>query len=268
MSDLVKTSKNDQGTITVILNRPDVHNAFNDEVIDRICTIFDEIERDETLSTVVLTGEGKSFCAGADLNWMKSMISYSQEENVADSQKLAEMFKKIDTCPLPVIGKVNGHALGGGVGLLAVCDYVLASDKGKFGFTEVNLGLIPAVISPFCIKKIGISQARALFISGEKFDAHFGQKIGLIHKVFQAEEFNEKADEFIAHIESLPRGAKIEAKNLIDQVIHLADLEVTDFTCNAIANQRISAEGQEGMSALLEKRKPNWKRYDKKNPYS
>lgn len=258
MSELVKTSKNEKGTLTITLNRPEVHNAFNDEVIEKICDIFDEIERDDSLATIVITGEGKSFCAGADLNWMKSMINYSQEENVADSQKLAEMFKKIDTCPLPVIGKVNGHALGGGVGLLAVCDYVLASDKGKFGFTEVNLGLIPAVISPFCIKKIGISQARALFISAEKFDAHLGQKIGLIHKVFEAEEFEQKSEEFVSQIESLPRQAKIEAKNLIEQVVNLADSEVTDFTCNAIANQRVSAEGQEGMSALLEKRKPNW----------
>jgi len=262
MSELIKTIRSDKGTLTITLNRPEVHNAFNDEVIASISALFDEIERVGGVNLVVITGEGKSFCAGADLNWMKSMINFSQEENIEDSKKLADMFKKIDECKVPVIGKVNGHALGGGVGLLAVCDYVLAKDGSKFGFTEVNLGLIPAIISPFCIRKIGVSQARALFISGEKFDANRGKEINLIHQVFSEDEFEIKSNEFIAHLETLPRKAKANSKNLIKQVISLPESEVCAFTCLAIANQRVSAEGQEGMSALLEKRQPNWNKHD------
>lgn len=259
MSELVKVNTDD-GVLTITLNRPEVHNAFNDEVIEKVTSIFDELEREGQTRLVVITGEGKSFCAGADLNWMKSMISYSKEENIEDSKKLADMFRKINDCRVPVIAKVNGHALGGGMGLLAVCDYVVAKEGGKFGFTETNLGLIPAVISPFCIQKIGVSQARALFISGEKFDANKAREINLVHQVYTEDEFEEKASETIKMFKELPPKAIQQAKNLVNQVVTLPDNEVGEFTCLAIANQRISAEGQEGMNALLEKRKPNWEK--------
>lgn len=261
MSELVKVDKQN-GIFWITLNRPEVHNAFNDEVISTITKLFDEIDRDEKIKLVVITGEGKSFCAGADLNWMKSMKDYSQEENIEDSRKLACMFQKIDACKVPVIGKVNGHALGGGMGMLAVCDYVMAKEGGKFGFTELNLGLIPAVISPFCLKKIGISQARALFLSGEKFNAQKAMEINLVHQVFTSEEFEQKTQEMINHFAGLPAGALKAAKNLIEQITTLPSSEISEFTCLAIANQRVSSEGQEGMSALLEKRQPNWNRHD------
>ncbi|MBD66612.1 MAG: enoyl-CoA hydratase [Halobacteriovoraceae bacterium] len=263
MSELLKKDLNEKGTLTLTLNRPDVHNAFNDEVIQLLTLTFKEIENDSRVLRVVLTGAGKSFCSGADLNWMKSMINYSFEENVHDSKALAQMFETINSCEIPVIGLVNGHALGGGVGLLAVCDYVLAVENAKIGFTEVNLGLIPAVISPYCMQKIGISWARALFLSGEVFNATKAYDIGLVHKVVQNEEFNSECEKLIQKFESLPHSAVFSAKVLINQVGHLSTEMIQDFTCEAIANQRISKNGQEGMSALLEKRKPNWIQNDK-----
>lgn len=256
--ELLKYNIEDIGVATVTLNRPEIHNAFNDQLIEELTHIFSELNNDDSVRVVVLTGEGKSFCAGADLNWMSSMVNYSKEENVQDSLKLAKMFQVINECKKPLIGKVNGHALGGGVGLVAVCDYAISHDKSKFGFTEVRLGLVPAVISPFCIRKIGESNARAYFLSGEMFNANKAQEIGLLHEVTSLENFELRVAEIIqSHLMAGPNAA-ISAKLLIQNVLNLPSEDITEFTCHEIANKRISKEGQEGMNALLNKSKPNW----------
>ncbi|MCT4640819.1 MAG: enoyl-CoA hydratase-related protein [Bacteriovoracaceae bacterium] len=248
--------KIDSGVCTITLNRPQIHNAFNDELIEELITSFTNAQNDNDCRVIVLTGNGRSFCAGADLNWMSSMVNFSMEENVADSKRLAALFQTINSCAKPVIGKINGAALGGGVGLVCVCDYVITHDKSKFGFTETRLGLIPAVISPYCIKKIGHSNARAWFISGQRFDAHKALAMNLVHEVTSVEDFEEKSNEVIASFMQAGPNAMVEAKKLVFEISNLEDK--TDYTTKAIAKLRISSEGQEGMNALLEKRKASW----------
>jgi len=242
---------------TITLKRPEVHNAFNDELISEITDNFIKISESDS-RLVIITGEGKSFCAGADLNWMSSMVNFSKEENKADSIKLAQMFEAINNCPIPVIGKINGHALGGGVGILSVCDFVHTHDRAKFGFTEVKLGLVPAVISPYVIAKIGESQARAWFLNGELFKGDTGLNMGLIHRVSEFEnfesDFKETIDSFLL---AGPKAARA-AKSLIRNVLNTEKNKVMDYTCDQIAAIRVSDEGQEGMGALLNKKKASW----------
>ena len=248
----------ERGIARVVLNRPEIHNAFNDELISSLTKHFNELQDNEDVRLITLSGEGKSFCAGADLNWMKSMAKYSKEENYNDSQNLFGLFKAINDCTKPVLGKINGHALGGGVGLVSVCDFALSHEKAKFGFTEVRLGLVPAVISPFCINKIGESQARAWFLSGEIFTADKALKMGLIHDVVSVEEFDSRFEEVVeSFLKAGPIAAR-EAKSLIKSVLDLEGEGLNHYTCEKIANLRVSAEGQEGMTALLEKRKAKW----------
>jgi methylglutaconyl-CoA hydratase len=244
--------------VTVMLNRPDLHNAFNAQLIAELTDVFKMLGNDHNCQVIILTGAGKSFCAGADLNWMKSMVSYSMEENIQDSQKLASMFHAINNCPKTVIGKINGAALGGGVGLLAVCDYVVTTTEAKMGFTEVRLGLIPAVISPFCIAKIGESNARAWFMSGERFDALTAKQMGLVHEVVEKADLDQAVLKVVkSHLQAAPQ-AMMAAKELIQDVITCEKRNVTNLTCEAIAKKRVSPEGQEGMQALLNKTNASW----------
>lgn len=214
-----KHTKDNRGVITISLNRPEVHNAFNDELIKELTHFFFELNCDKNTKLAILTGEGSSFCAGADLNWMKSMASYSKKENIEDARALSKLFQTIDDLNIPLIAKVNGHALGGGVGLLSVCDYVITQDKAKFGFTEVRLGLIPAVISPYCIRKIGESNARAWFLSGERFDAHQAFSMNLVHEVVELEKLdeaiNKRIDSFLMAGPEAARAAKKLIKNVL-----------------------------------------------------
>lgn len=249
--------ENKDGVYTVCLKRPEIHNAFNDALIEELTQAFKEISHSDA-RIVILTGEGKSFCAGADLNWMSSMVDYSMEENKADSLKLATLFEVINECPIPVIGKVNGHALGGGVGLVSVCDYVHTHEKAKFGFTEVKLGLIPAVISPYCIAKIGESNARAWFLSGDLFLASKAQEIGLVHQVSKLEDFEKDFEVTLKKFKLAGPKAARQAKSLIKNVLIKNKNEVMDYTCEEIARIRISEEGQDGMKALLNKSKASW----------
>jgi methylglutaconyl-CoA hydratase len=244
----------DNGVTEVWLNRPELHNAFNAELIEELISAFEGFRNPRL---IVLSGRGASFCAGADLNWMKAMKNYSKEENFRDSKRLARMFAVINDCDVPVLGRVNGHALGGGVGLVSVCDFVIANAEATLGFTEVRLGLIPAVISPYCISKIGESNARAWMISGERFSAEEAKRMGLVHEVCTQNDLDlkvaELAQKFLA---AGPEAAK-EAKRLVRGVVrNLKGAE--DYTCQMIADRRVSAEGQEGMRALLEKDKPAW----------
>jgi methylglutaconyl-CoA hydratase len=245
----------DKKVATLTLNRPEIHNAFNAELITEITKTLEDLKTKD-VRVLVLTGAGKSFCAGADLNWMSSMKTWSEEENFQDSKKMAKMFRLLNTMPMPVIAKVNGPALGGGSGLVACCDYVIAVETAMFGFTEARLGLLPAVISPFVMAKIGESHARAWFLSGERFTAAQAQKMNLIHEITPLDDLDEKLERVVmSFLQAGPQAAR-EAKELIFRV-RVAQ-EVEDETCRKISKIRIGAEGQEGMRALLEKDKPKW----------
>ena len=244
---------------TVTLNRPELHNAFNDELISELITCFKELDSNNNVKVVVLTGAGKSFCAGADLNWMKRMKDYSLEQNLADSQKLAELFTVINLFRKPTIARMNGAALGGGAGLIACCDYVIGVDTAMIGFTEVRLGLVPAVISPFVIAKIGESHARATFLSGTKFNMNRAVSMGLVHQISSFDRLDEDLDIIINEFLAAAPLAAMIAKDLIKNVVRKSSIEeARNYTCETISKVRVSDEGQEGMNALLEKRKANW----------
>ena len=258
---LIKYSRDERGVGTLTLNRPEIHNAFNDDLIAEVRDCFSQAEKDSDLRVMVITGEGKSFCAGADLNWMKAMKNYSFDENVADSGRMNEMFHAINSFSKPTIARVNGAALGGGAGLISCCDFVIAQEKAKIGFTEVKLGIIPAVISPYVVAKIGNSQARANFLCGRRFDAYKAKEMGLVHVVTGLDELDTKTEEIINEFLSAGPKASNLAKELVFNVIDKARLghqEVSRYTTEFIAHVRASDEGQEGMAALLEKRKPEW----------
>ncbi len=245
--------------VRLTLNRPDVRNAFNDELIDSITAAAREIAAARTARAVVLQGAGKVFCAGADLNWMSQMVTYSREQNVMDASRLALMFQVLDTLPVPVIARVQGAALGGGAGLAAVADIVVAAEDAMFGFTEVKLGILPAVIAPYVLRKIGVSATRELFLTGARFPAARAREIGLVHHVVSADELDERvaavADELIT---SGPAAIGV-AKELIRRIAGELPDDVVGLTSETIARQRVSDEGQEGMRAFLEKRKPAWR---------
>ena len=249
---------NEDKVATVTLNRPDLHNAFNEVLIAELTKCFLELGREENVRIIILTGSGKSFCAGADINWMKSMIGFSYEENIQDSQNLADMFKVINECPKPVIGRINGAAFGGGVGLAAVCDIAVAVENAKFSFSEVKLGIIPAVVSPYVLAKIGPGHARKLFITGERFDANNAAEIGLVHRVVQPDNLDESVNDIIKNLLANGPGAMKEVKSLIANWSELDRENFRTFTVEKIAELRTGEEGKEGLQAFLDKRKPSW----------
>lgn len=257
-AELFKYIKGKKGIVRIILNRPELHNAFNDEMIKGLIKAFEDIKNDKSLRLVTITGEGKSFCAGADLNWMKKMVGYSSEDNFKDSVELSKLFHAINDCHLPVLAKVNGAALGGGTGIIAACDFVLCAKSAPLGFTEVRLGLVPAVISPFVIAKIGESNARAWFLSGERFSSEQGASMGLIHAITPLDNLDTEFENIIARFLKAGPLAAREAKALIKNVLASDTGKVTELTCKTISRIRTSTEGQEGMKALLEKRSANW----------
>jgi methylglutaconyl-CoA hydratase len=242
----------------VRLNRPDVRNAFNAELIATLTSTFEELGNDENVRAIVLSGEGPVFCGGADISWMRASLDLSYGDNVADARRMSDMFRTIDRCPKPVIVKIHGAALGGGAGLAAVCDIVIASSDAVFGFTEVKLGIIPAVISPFVLAKIGASHARALFLTGERFDAKRAHHIGLVHEVVVADTLDVSVERIVNEILSAGPSAVAAAKALVPRVREASYVESRDLTAEAIAKQRTSSEGQEGLRAFLERRKAGW----------
>lgn len=251
--------RSDVGQVAhVRLNRPDVRNAFNAELIAELTKAFEDLAGDESVRAVVLSGNGKVFCGGADISWMRASLELSYDRNVADAQAMSDMFRTIDRCPKPVIGKIHGAALGGGAGLAAVCDTVIASSDAVFGFTEVKLGIIPAVISPFVLAKIGVSHARALFLTGERFDAKRAHHIGLVHEVVVADTLDVCIERVVNEILSAGPEAVAAAKALVPKVREASYDESRDLTAEAIAKQRTSPEGQEGLRAFLERRKASW----------
>jgi methylglutaconyl-CoA hydratase len=245
--------------ISVTLNRPEVHNAFNDELIAEAIDLFTSLGSNRTARAVVLRSQGANFCAGADLNWMSKMVAYTREENIRDSSLLARMYALINECPLPVIGRIQGAAIGGGVGLVAVCDIAIATREAKFGLSEVKLGILPAVISPYVIAKIGQSHARALFMTGERFDAERACRIGLVHSVVgNIEDLDRAVDDAVAQIKTSGPEAVGQCKKLIAFVAQNDVAESISYTIDAIATRRISDEGQQGMNAFLKKQKAPW----------
>jgi methylglutaconyl-CoA hydratase len=245
----------------VTLDRPDVHNAFNATVIADLRSTFAALAREgpTELRAVILAGAGPSFCAGADIAWMRAAMQLDVEGNEQDAMAMADMFEAIDTCPAPVIARVHGAALGGGMGLCAVSDLVVAESGTRFGFTETRLGILPAVISPFVIAKIGESHARALFPGGRRFDAIRAQRIGLVHEVVEGEAALDTAvDAAVNDLLAAGPTAARAAKSIVREVRGLGHGSSKWHTARVIARQRISAEAQEGFRAFDEKRPPSW----------
>jgi len=249
-----------QGAVArVTLNRPDMRNAFNEAVIAELTAAFAELGQDPTLRAVVLAGEGKAFCAGADLNWMKAMAGYSWDENHADASRLAEMLWTIYCCPVPVIARVQGDVYAGGVGLVAACDIVVSVDSASFCLSEAKLGLLPATIAPYVLRAMGEQSARRYFVTAERFSAEQAQQMGLVHERVPAEVLDAKVDELLAALLANGPAAVRACKRLVQDVA-LAELtsELRDNTARRIADIRASEEGREGVASFLNKRKPAW----------
>lgn len=243
--------------VTVTLNRPGVRNAFNEELIADLTAWAVEAGQTPGIRAAILAGAGKTFCAGADVNWMAKTVTYTRDQNLDDARRMRRMFERLDELPFPLIGRIHGAALGGGAGLAAVCDIAVAADTATFGFTEVKLGILPAVISPFALRKIGVSAARELFLTGARFSAARAREIGLVHAVVPEAELDEAVDAFVREIGTAAPGAVREAKRLIREVAgRVAD--EGEITSGAIAERRVSAEGQDGLRSFLEKKTPGW----------
>jgi methylglutaconyl-CoA hydratase len=255
---LVLTKKDD--VATVALNRPDVHNAMNETLMNELTQCFHQLSTDDSVRVIILTGNGKSFCAGADLTWMKKMVNYSQEENKKDSRLLLDMYESIHSCPKPVLGRINGAAFGGGIGLLAVCDITITIPEVTFAFSEVKLGIIPAVISTFVGPRMTPATMRRLFITGERFDSATAQKIGLIDIIVTPDKLDEAINSSVEQVRSSGPHAIQEVKHLMDNRVKMDVNDYKEFTVEKISELRVSQEGQEGIKGFLEKRKPSWKR--------
>jgi methylglutaconyl-CoA hydratase len=250
----------DQQVGIVTLNRPDKHNAFDDALILELTQVFRDLDANKDVRVVVLSGMGKSFSAGADLNWMKRISTYSQEQNFTDAMALAELMRTIHAMSKPTIARVHGAAFGGGVGLVACCDIAVASQAASFALSEVRIGLVPAVISPYVIAAMGERPARRYFLTGERFDAAEAYRIGLIHDHAVDDEAMDRTINLIVEsLLSAGPSSQREAKALIDSVVNRPiDKTLIEHTAQCIARVRVSPEGQEGLSAFLAKRSPNW----------
>ncbi len=254
---IVDVAENGRATLT--LNRPDVHNAFDENLISLLTSELEALDGDGTVRAVVLAAAGKSFSAGADLNWMKRTAEYSPAENLADAESLAGLMTVLNGLSKPTVAAVQGAAYGGGVGLIACCDIVFASESARFSISEVKLGLIPAVISPYVLAAIGERQARRYMLSGEQFDAREARRIGLVHEVVTTDGLDTAVDELLTLLFENGPAAMKEAKDLIAAVARRPiDKDLIADTAARIARVRASDEGREGVQAFLEKRKPDW----------
>ena len=251
----------DHGVGIITLNRADRHNAFDDAMINEISAAIDAMATDPDVRVVVFSSTGKSFCAGADLNWMKRMAGYTYDASLEDSRALAEMFRRVRQCPKPTVARVQGSAYGGGVGLVAACDIAIAVFDAQFALTEVKLGLIPAVISPHVIAAIGERYARRFMLTAERFSAAEAYRIGLLHEIVNdASALDEALNEIVDALLANGPDALAECKKLIDAVAwRELSPDLIEDTAQRITRRRASNEGREGMSAFLEKRAPNWR---------
>ena len=243
----------------VTLNRPESHNAFNQDLTQKVTAAFKALGTTEDVRVIVLSGTGKSFCAGGDLNWMKRMVESTFEENLADAAEMAEMFHTIARCPKPVIARVHGAALGGGSGMVAAADIAISVESAMFGFTEVRLGIVPGVISPYVIDRIGPGRAREFFTTGEQFPARVAHSIGLVHNVVPGvEALDEAIDVKIEEFLKAAPGAIAATKNLIFQLSARSSASAIEYANEALARARASEEGQAGIQAFLNRKKPPW----------
>jgi len=244
----------------VTLSRPEIHNAFNSLMIEELTTAFKLLENDEEVRVIVLTGKGKSFSAGADVNYMRESKEFTYEENEDDALRLEELFYTIYKAPKPVIGRINGSAFGGGIGLISVCDISLIVKNAKLAFSEVNLGILPAVISPYIISKIGFSNATRFFLTGERFDGQKALDIGLVHEIAEnLEELDLKLTEIINHLFNSSPAAMKSIKEVLNQNRGSELKNIREYCIKKIAEVRTSDEGKEGLTAFVEKRSPRWK---------
>jgi methylglutaconyl-CoA hydratase len=242
----------------VTLNRPAVHNALDGALVAELTDSLASVGGIDGVRVLLLDGAGPSFCAGGDLAWMRTVAGFSDEENLADARALAGLLRALNGCPVPTVARVHGSAFGGGIGLLACCDIALAAADTRFGFTETKLGLLPAVISPYVVGKIGPGHARALFASGERFDAQRALQIGLVHRVVAPLDLDSLVERQLAEMLTSAPGAAAEARALIERVAGRAPEEVEAVTTATIARLRASEEGREGLAAFLGKRRPRW----------
>jgi len=251
----------DRGVLRLALNRLEVHNAFDDDLVGALTEALERAEENRDVRIVVLTGEGPDFSAGADLNWMRGMVDASEQENEQDALQLARLMRRLNYLDRPTVARVNGAAFGGGLGLVACCDIAIAADSARFGLTEATLGLAPAVISPYVLRCIGERQARRYFISGERFGAEQALAIGLLHGVVPADGLDERVDEVIGRLLKAGPQAQRHGKRLAFTAAgHDRDRQrvLDQHTAKLIAAIRVSDEGQEGLAAFLEKRSPGW----------
>jgi methylglutaconyl-CoA hydratase len=265
MSDYqtLQVSVDSRGIMTVAMNRPDIRNAFNEVVIEELARAFGADALQPHVKAIILKGNGPAFCAGGDLNWMKKSVELDYESNLRDTRTLTQMFATMNECSKPVIGPVHGAAIGGGVGLVSICDIVIASAETQFSLSEVRLGIVPACIGPFVISKVGASQARNLFVSAERFLAPRAKEIGLVHEVVATPaDLATSAERLIGNISQCGPNALAVAKRLVldlswpERRRKLPDCY--EYVSKTLAELRVSPEGQEGLRAFLEKRKPNW----------
>src|SRR5918995_46200 len=252
--------RTDDGPVTTVaLARPDARNALNAALIAEVTRCFEELAEDEGVRVVVLAGEGPAFCAGADVGYMRDTAGFSYEENLEDARRLAEMFQTVDGLPKPVVARVQRAAIGGGAGLAAAADVAVAEEGTQFAFSEVRLGIAPATIAPFVVRKIGHSRARALFLTGERFDANQAREVGLVHEVVPEGELDASVDRVVAQLLQGGPAAQAAIKALLQQVEATEPMEALGLMTQLIAELRAGEEGQEGLEAFLEKRDPYWR---------
>ncbi|GGF76534.1 enoyl-CoA hydratase [Azorhizobium oxalatiphilum] len=250
----------EDGVAFLTLNRPEVHNAFDDTLIDALTQAYEAAGADSTVRAILLRAEGPTFCSGGDLNWMRRMAAYSHAENVADAEKLARLMQVIDTCPKPTLARVQGSAFAGALGLIACCDIAVAVPEAEFAVTEVRIGLIPAVISPYLVRAMGAREARRFFLTAERFSAQTARRLGLVHEVVPPEELDGALARYLKALRAASSEAVAATKALIAAVDRPLSNDVIANTAHRIADQRASADGREGLAAFLEKRKPEWGR--------
>ncbi len=256
MSDLLLAREGSVARVT--LNLPAVHNAFNAALIADLTAVFHDLSADPAVRVVVLAGAGRSFCAGADVTWMQQSLTYTEAENLADAERLEAMLRAVDECAKPVVALVQGAALGGGAELVAVADLIVAEESARFGFTEIRLGIVPAVISPFVLRKMVPGAARAFFVTGERFSAARALETGLISQVCPDGGLAAALGDVLDRLRAAGPAAVPVVKALWRTVPGLAPDAARAYTTAAIARMRVSPEGQEGLRAFLEKRKPQW----------
>jgi methylglutaconyl-CoA hydratase len=255
----VITQIDSRGVAQVTLNNPDKHNAFDDQMIIELTNAFNALAANANVRIMLLKSEGKSFSAGADLEWMKRMASYSYQQNLNDARALAAMLKALHQMPIPTIARVQGAAFGGAIGLISCCDIALASSNASFALSEVKIGLVPSTISPYVIAAIGERHAKRYFMTAERFDTNTALQISLVHEAVEEQFLDDKVEQLITAILSNGPEAVVAAKQLVFEVSGKAiDSSLIEHTCEVIAGIRVSAQGQEGLSAFLDKRKPHW----------